>query len=291
MKVSGFTFIRNAVKFDYPVVEAITSVLPLCDEFIVVAGNSEDDTDRLLESIGSDKIKIIKSVWDDSLRKGGTVLAVETDKALAAVSAESDWAFYIQADEVLHEQYHAPVREQMLRWKDDKRVEGLLFDYIHFYGSYDYIGDSRRWYRKEIRTIRPHMGIRSWKDAQGFRLNGRSLNVKPAHGTIYHYGWVKPPKRQQAKQRSFHKLWHDDRWLEQHVPDVEEFDYSAVDSVARFTGTHPQVMQQRIREQNWQVHIDPNRKKLSFRYRFLLWIERLTGWRIGEYRNYTLIKK
>lgn len=290
MKVSGFTFIRNAVKFDYPVVEAITSVLPMVDEFIVVAGNSEDSTNELIASIPSDKIKIFHSVWDDSLRSGGRVLALETDKAMEHISVDSDWAFYIQADEVVHEKYHAQALESMRRWKDDKRVEGLLFNYTHFYGSYDFIGDSRRWYRKEVRIIRPRIGVQSWKDAQGFRIDGKPLKVKESGASIYHYGWVKPPEQQQAKQEYFHKLWHDDQWMKENIPEVAEFDYSSIDSVARFEGTHPSVMQARVDRQNWKVNIDPAKKKLSVRYKFLLFIERLTGWRAGEYKNYRILK-
>jgi hypothetical protein len=290
MKVSGFTFIRNAVKFDYPVVEAITSVLPMVDEFIVMAGNSEDSTNELIASIPSDKIKIFHSVWDDSLRSGGRVLALETDKAMEHISADSDWAFYIQADEVVHETFHAQALESMRRWKDDKRVEGLLFNYTHFYGSYDFIGDSRRWYRKEVRIIRPRIGVQSWKDAQGFRIDGKPLKVKEIGASIYHYGWVKPPEQQQAKQEYFHKLWHDDQWMKENIPEVAEFDYSSIDSVARFEGTHPSVMQARVDHQNWKVNIDPAKKKLSVRYQFLLFIERLTGWRAGEYKNYRILK-
>ena len=74
MKVSGFTFVKNAIKYGYPVTASIRSVLPLVDEMIVCLGDSEDDTTRLIESIGSDKIKIIHSVWDSSLREGGKVL-------------------------------------------------------------------------------------------------------------------------------------------------------------------------------------------------------------------------
>ncbi|MBM3912615.1 MAG: glycosyltransferase family 2 protein, partial [Sphingomonadales bacterium] len=44
MKVSGFTFIRNAVLLDYPILEAIRSILPLCDEIVVAVGKSEDET-------------------------------------------------------------------------------------------------------------------------------------------------------------------------------------------------------------------------------------------------------
>ena len=100
MIVSGFTFVRNAVLYDYPVVESITSMLPLCDEVVVCLGNSTDTTEALVRSIDSPKIKIINSVWDESLRKGGRVLAIETNKALQAIRPDADWALYLQADEV-----------------------------------------------------------------------------------------------------------------------------------------------------------------------------------------------
>lgn len=288
MKVSGFTFIRNAIKYDYPVVEAITSVLPLCDEFVVAVGNSDDNTRGLIEGIGSPKIRIIDTVWDDTLREGGRVLAVETDKAFDALSADSDWAIYIQGDEVLHEQYLDTLREAMQQWKDHPEVEGLLLNYLHFYGSYDFTGDSRRWYRREVRVIRNDKSIRSYRDAQGFRKNNKPLKVKPVKATMHHYGWVKPPEFQQAKQEYFHKLWHNDEWVEKKIPKAEAFDYSSIDSLAKFTGTHPAVIQPRINRQNWQFTFDPTQKKLPFKSRLLHGIEALTGWRIGEYRNYRI---
>ena len=167
MKVTGFTIVRNAIKFDYPIVEAITSILPLCDEFVVAVGNSEDTTLELIKSISSPKIRIIETTWDDSLREGGRVLAVETDKAFAAIKPDTDWAFYIQADEVIHEKYHPVILETMKKWNNDKNVEGLLFNYTHFYGSYDYVGDSRKWYKHEIRIVKYNSTICSFRDAQG----------------------------------------------------------------------------------------------------------------------------
>jgi len=289
MKVSGFTFIRNAVKFDYPVVEAIRSVLPLCDEFIVLCGNSDDETDNLISRIASDKIRIHRSIWDDTLRKGGRVLADETNKAKEKISPDADWCFYIQADEVLHEKYQEKVRQSMLQWKDDKRVEGLLFDYTHFYGSYDFVGDSVKWYRKEVRIVRNDEAIRSFRDAQGFQKNGRPLQVKHCGATMYHYGWVKPPVLQQEKQKYFHRLWHDDDWMKKNIGSQTEFDYSGIDSLAHFRGIHPEVMRERIAQKNWKFDFDPSMKKLSIKSRFKMGLERLTGWRIGEYRNYKLI--
>ncbi|HEY6159999.1 MAG TPA: glycosyltransferase family 2 protein [Bacteroidia bacterium] len=291
MKVSGFTFVRNAIKFDYPIVEAIHSILPLCDEVIVAVGNSEDGTLELIRNISSPKIKIIETVWDDRLREGGQVLAIETNKAFAAISPDSDWCFYIQGDEVLHEKYLPAVKEAMARWKDDKHVEGLLFNYTHFYGSYDYVGDARRWYKKEIRVIRNDKNITSYKDAQGFRKKkGDKLKVKPLEAWIYHYGWVKPPAAQQAKQKSFHKMWHDDEWMKQNIADVNEFDYSKIDSLEKFTGTHPQVMQDRIKKMNWKFTFDPSQKKFPLKARILYFFEKKFGWKIGEYKNYHLLK-
>ncbi|HOO10170.1 MAG TPA: glycosyltransferase family 2 protein, partial [Cyclobacteriaceae bacterium] len=189
MKVSGFTFVRNAVQYDYPVVEAITSILPLCDEFVVAVGNSGDSTRELIQSIHSPKVKIIDTVWDDSLRQGGQTFALETNKAFQSISPEADWAFYIQADEVVHEKYHGAIREAMAKHKDDKRVEGLLCDYIHFYGSYDYVGDAYRWYRREVRIIRNDKSIVSYKDAQGFRRKPNiKINAKLINACVYHYG-------------------------------------------------------------------------------------------------------
>lgn len=289
MKVSGFTFIRNAIKFDYPVAEAIISILPVCDEFVVALGNSEDDTEELIRSIGSKKIRIVNTIWNDSLREGGRVLADETNKALKAISDDSDWAFYIQGDEVMHEKYLPVVADAMKRWKDDKKVEGLLFNYLHFYGSYDYVGDSRRWYRKEVRIIRNIPGIRSFRDAQGFRHNNNLLRVKEVNAYIYHYGWVKPPAVQQSKIKSFNKLWHSDKWVETNIPKADGFDYSRIDSLAGFTGSHPQVMKQRIEKMNWKFSSDPAKKKLSPKSRLLHFIERFTGWRVGEYKNYRKI--
>lgn len=290
MKVTGFTIIRNAVKYDYPVVEAITSVLPVCDEFLVSVGDSEDGTMELIKSINSPKIKIMESVWDDSLREGGKLLSIETNKCFDAIDNSSDWCFYIQSDEVLHEKYHEEVRKSMEKYKDDKNVDGLLFKYTHFYGAYNYIGNSRNWYRKEIRIIRNDKNIRSYKDAQGFRKKDDSkLHVKAIDASIYHYGWVKPPKAQQAKQENFHKMWHDDEWMKKNIAAVEEFDYSKIDSLEEFKGTHPKVMQGRVSKQNWNFKFDPSRIQLSLKNRFLMFIGKQTGWLPGEYKNYKQI--
>jgi len=289
MKVTGFTFIRNAVKFDYPIIEAITSILPICDEFIVAVGNSEDETQQLIEQIGSPKIRIINTIWNDELREGGNVLAEETNKAFDAISDDTDWAFYIQGDEVVHEQYLPEIKRSMEQWIDHKEVEGLVFNYLHFYGSYDFIGDSRRWYRKEVRIIRNDKRIRSYKDAQGFRIEGQKLKVKQIDAWVYHYGWVKPPEKQQLKQLHFNRYWDKNLPNGDKTLVVEPFDYAQTDSVAWFKGTHPEVIQQRINKMNWEFGFDPTQRNFTLKSKFLHWIEDKTGWRVGEYKNYKII--
>ena len=288
MKVVGFSFIRNAVKFDYPIVESIKSVLPICDEFIIALGNSDDNTEDLIKSIDSNKIRIIHTTWDDNLRKGGKVLAVETNKAFNQIK-DANWAFYIQGDEVIHEKYLPIIKESMEKWKDDEKVEGLLLNYTHFYGSYDFVGDSRRWYRREIRIVRADKNISSYKDAQGFRKNERKLNVKHINAWVYHYGWVKPPFEQQEKQKYFNTLWHDEDWIKKNVKQTNQFDYSTIDSLSLFEGTHPMVMQERISKLNWKFDFDPTKKNFGLKTKMLHWIEKKSGWRIGEYKNYKII--
>ncbi len=286
MKVAGFTMVRNAVKYDYPVVEAITSVLPLCDEFIVAVGNCEDETLALIEGIGSPKIKIIHTIWDDTLREGGRTFALETDKAFQAVASDADWAFYIQADEVIHEKYHDAIRQAMVKYKDNPSVEGLLFHYKHFYGSYDYVGESWNWYRREIRVVRNDKSIFSYRDAQGFRKKpNEKLRVKLIDAYIYHYGWVRDPRAMVRKQRAFTSYYHDDQWLEENLAKASEFDYSTIDSLELFTDTHPAVMKERIARKNWKFDFDVSKKNYSFKER----VKRFFGFRIGEYKNYKIV--
>ncbi|MCD6354901.1 MAG: hypothetical protein J7L95_05065, partial [Prolixibacteraceae bacterium] len=186
MKTCGFTFIRNAEKFDFPVVEAITSILPLCDHFVIAVGHSDDKTREIIKNISPGKITIIDTIWDESLKTGGEVYAAETDKAFDAIPEEYDWCFYIQGDEVVHEKYLPAVKKAMLENLERKEVEGLLFRFRHFFGTFNFVGDSRKWYRNEIRIIRNDKSIRSYRDAQGFRKVGQKLNVIPVDAEVYH---------------------------------------------------------------------------------------------------------
>lgn len=287
MKVSGFTFIRNAVDYDYPIVEAILSILPLCDEVIVAVGNSSDDTLSLIQSIASDRIRIIHTVWDDALREGGRALALETDKALSSVADDSDWCIYIQGDEVLHEDGYEAIQLAMKDNLHRTEIDGLLLPYRHFYGSYDYVGTSSKWYRNEIRIIKPRRGIYSFRDAQGFRKPvNQKLSVARVKAFMHHYGWVKEPEAMQRKQENFHKMWHDDKWISDHVITSKTYDYGReVSQLERFEGIHPNVMLQRIQQQNWTFDTDITLDRRTRKDRFKSFCHDQLGIELG-YKNY-----
>lgn len=295
MKVSGFTFIRNAIKFDYPVVEAIRSILPVCDDFFVAVGNSDDNTMDIVQNIDKQKIKVLETIWDDSseMKKGGKVFASETDKAFKAIPADTDWAFYIQGDEVIHEKYLDTVYESMKKWEDDKSVDGLLFKYLHFYGSYDYIGVSPKWYNHEIRIIRNNKSIYSFRDAQGFRKgDNEKLNVKPVDAYVYHYGWVKEPGTMMKKAINANSFYQEKNILKQMKSKdsngTKEFDYSSIDALSCFKDTHPKVMEERIRRKNWSFEHDISFNRLSLRYRGKIFIKKYLGINT-YYENYRVI--
>ncbi len=282
MKVSGATFVRNAVRFGYPVKESIRSILPICDEFIVNVGDSQDETLDVIRSIDDPRIKIVTSRWDENLRQGGRILSQQTDIALSHCSG--DWIFYIQADEVMHEKYLDTVREKMEIFLPIDEVEGLLFEFKHFYGSYYLIKDERGWYRREIRVIRNNIGTTSWKDAQGFRLAGRKLKVVHSGCEIYHYGWARDPRVMAAKQRNLDHYWHDDRWIEEKYAKGFEI---RMRGVVAFEGSHPGVMKGLIEKADWDIYRDPKRRR-HFKRSLTRKVCAIFD-SIGEYRNYVLL--
>ncbi len=291
MNITGVTIVRNAVLNDYPVVESIRSVLPVVNQMIVSVGDSDDETENLIRGIGSEKIRIVRSTWDLSIRSGGNVLAVETNKVLQQVPDEADWILYVQADEVIHEKYHEAIRRAAQKYKNNKKVDGLLFKYLHFYATYDYVGDSRKWYDCETRLIKNDRTITSFKDAQGFRRNGEKIRVVPIDAWVYHYGWVKSPQQMKQKQKNVNRFWNDDgEAYDAYMASSDEFDFSDFDSLKKFDGTHPSPMKERIANKNWKVELNIARKKLTTKDALLYWLEKLTGKRLFAFRNHTIVK-
>ena len=287
MKVSGFTVIRNGVLMGYPVLQSIKSILPLVDEFVVGIGQSDDETKELILSLNDPKIRIFDSIWDTARTKGGLMLSEKTNEALDR--CRNEWCFYIQADEVVHEDDLPLIRTALEKADADPRIQGLLFSYIHFYGSYETVATSRKWYRNEVRIVRRSSGIRSFNDAQGFRLNGEKPEVIPCGARIFHYGWVKPPKMMGQKSKLLNRWWHGNK----KDGEFDDFQYDRQYGLKRFQGSHPEVMRELVRAQDWSFDCERSLSDWTFADLNLLAsdvIEKMFKHRIGEYRPYRLIK-
>lgn len=295
MRVSGFTVIRNALVMGYPVLESIRSVLPLTDEFIVGVGQSQDGTRELIESINDPRIKVFDSHWDTGNTSGGLILSEKTNEALAKCSG--DWWFYIQADEVVHENDHEQIKQSMEKHLRNENVEGLLFKYQHFYGAYDIVATARNWYRNEVRVVKNGKKVLSIGDAQGFRVrsqNGelRKPRVVQSGASIFHYGWVKPPQKMGEKNKHMFRWWHGNKYDEA----FNNFSYSSNYGLRPFIGSHPAVMKDLVAKQNWTFEPIRGLKAMfgwtrrDYKNISSDWFEKLTGYRLGEFKNYTLLK-
>jgi hypothetical protein len=290
VKVSGFTFVRNAIDLYYPMVESITSILPICDEFVIAAGDSTDGTTALIRSIGDPKIKIIETVWDPAHYTQGAIYSQQTNIALGACTG--DWAFYLQADEVLHEDDLPRIVDCMRQSRDDRRVEGLLFDYIHFFADYDHYMTSHGWYRREVRIVRTGIGVRSWRGAQSFRRGEQKVKVRPTGARIFHYGWVRPPRQMTRKSHTLVTLHAGVEVADLAYPDKDgDFDFGALRGRTRFTDTHPALMRSRIGAKDWEVRPSARIERHDrLRIRLLTFLEnRILGFRLGEHRNYVVL--
>jgi hypothetical protein len=277
MRISGFSMVKNATKLYYPITEVITSILPLVDEFVLALGqgDADDQTREVVENLNSDKIRIIDTTWDTQTFPRGTENAHQTD--IAKEACTGDWLFYLQADEVVHEQFLPEIEEQCKRHFDDPQVEGFLFNYIHFWGDYWHIIPNHGWYPQEIRIIRNDPDIHSWRSAQSFRriphFDGFSyrqkegtykLNVVPLDAYIYHYGWARPPHLMKRKKNALAQI-HQKNGEESQSDsstlkaNTTEFDYGDLSKLPRFKGTHPKVMTDRLKEFDWADKLDPEK--------------------------------
>jgi glycosyltransferase involved in cell wall biosynthesis len=291
MKVSGFTFLRNGQKFGYPFAESIRSILPIVDEFVVALGPCNDDTEKMLREIGNPKIRIIPTQWNERIRSDYSLkgFVYGQQKSIALFNCTGDWAFYLEGDEVVHEDDLPKIRGAMERYLNDERVEALAFDYLHFYGNKNTYAWSPRWYRSEARIIRNTIPV--WGPKGLFfvvpdsHATGRYPRAAHTGATIYHYGWVRNEEQMNLKTAATHKFWDD-----QSLPTM---DYANIDPAVLklFTGTHPKVVQKWLPKAEGLFQTNPNyllttRDK---KHRAMLKLEQWFGFQFNK-KHYRLVR-
>jgi hypothetical protein len=291
MKVSGFTFLRNGQKLGYPFVESIRSILPLVDEFVIALGPCDDDTEKMLREIGDPKIRIIPTHWNENIQPDYSVkgFVYGQQKSIALFNCTGDWAFYLEADEVLHENDLPKIRAAMEKHLDNPRVEALAFDYLHFYGNANTYAWSPGWYRSEVRIIRNT--IPAWGPEGLFFVvldtlkRGRYPRAAHAAATIFHYGWVRNEAQMNLKTAAVQKYWQNRK--------STAVDYTQIDSAVLklFSGTHPKAVQSWLPKADGIFQADTN-YQLSSRekkHRFMLKLEKWFGLRFNK-KHYQLMR-
>ncbi len=237
MKVSAFTFIKNGQLLGYPFVQSIKSVLPIVDEFVINVGKSEDNTLKIIKSIASSKIRVIESVWNESMQEKGYIYGQQ--KMIAQFNCTGDWLFYIEGDEVYHENDLQLILESMEENYNNTDVEALVMDFYHFYGNEISLLDSPGWYRSEARIVKS--SVRSYAPDGLFWVilnssrKGRYPKAKKTQAHCYHYGWIRTENQMNLKSKKVQKYWS---------REPVSIDYSQIDpSIIRlFKGSHPKIM-------------------------------------------------
>ncbi len=286
MRVAGFSIVRDATRLDFPFEAAVASVLPAVDEFVLVVGHSTDDTLERARAIADPRLRLVESKWDFSL--GSAVLAVETNRAMRACRAE--WGIYIQADEVLADGSAARLREAIVQRDGDRRVGGLLVDYLHFYGGFDTVALDRHWYRREVRAVRldQTLGIHSFRDAQGFRVgqDETRITAAPSGALMHHYGWARPAWALCSKREQDRAIYETERAKDPGRPLLPWFP-----GLRPFTGGHPAPVAAWIeaRRSSEAMIEAPRWGRRDLLARMTFGVERATGWRPFEFRNYTVV--
>ena len=270
---------RNGQKLGYPFVESIRSILPLVDEFVVALGPCDDDTEKMLQEIGDPKIRIIHTQWNERIQPDYSVkgFVYGQQKSIALFNCTGDWAFYLEADEVVHENDLPKIRAAMEKHLDDPRVEALAFDYLHFYGNANTYAWSPGWYRSEVRIIRNT--IPAWGPEGLFFVvlaahkRGRYPRAAHAGATIYHYGWVRNEAQMNLKTAAVQKYWQNRA--------STAVVYAKIDPVTLrlFTGTHPKAVQGWLPRADGIFQADSNYKlsRREKKHRVMLKLEQWFG--------------
>lgn len=272
--ICGFSFGRNLTKLDYPVEASVRSVLPVCDRFVFAVGAGQDDTRQRVAAIDP-KVEILDTTWPD-VQVDGTVLSIEANKAMAvAEQTGCTWGFYIQGDEVVHEEDLPAIQAATVRWADEDQVKALLFRYLHF--VFDYQTTDPWMYHKASRIVRLDKSCEIFGDACG---PGLKTYEGPVHGgngyldkhhldghvrwacdptgtvptrrkpRIFHYGWVRTGRNLDAKRSTVEQLWWGTLDPEERKRLADARFGRFIDrypALKKYGGSHPSVMADKVR--------------------------------------------
>jgi hypothetical protein len=209
-------------------------------------------------------------------------------KMIAQFNCSGDWAFYLESDEVLHEDDLDKIVDVMRRYKDDPKVEALAFDYLHFYGNKNTYIDSPGWYRREVRVIKNSIRTIApdglfWSVLTSNR-RCKYPNAVLTGAKIYHYGWIRDEKKMNLKFKKVKRYWKSE---------YKPIDYTQIDRaiLREFKGKHPKVIENWLPEAEGVFQANPNYKlsRRDKKQRFKAKIENLFNLDLSK-KHFRLVK-
>ena len=110
MKISGILVIKNGLSGGFPFLEAVLSIMPVVDEFLIVDGGSSDGTWEILGDLQRKfpgKVQLFSRVWEVS----PSFESIDASFNEMVSKVTGDWIFVAQGDEIWHEKDLKNMRE------------------------------------------------------------------------------------------------------------------------------------------------------------------------------------
>jgi glycosyltransferase involved in cell wall biosynthesis len=188
--LGGSLFVRDAVRLDYCVEAAIESLVPVCDDVVVLDCHSTDDTLALLRTIETrhSNVRVFPNVpWEQAGNYERLMILANAARELV----RARWHFMIQADEVLHESSYTALRALVAA--DGWGQQAFRVRRLNLYGDLDHhISLGSR--------LKPCSDEPTRIGLQGVPAGGDAESIVEPHGpdrrmvdrvTLFHYGFVR----------------------------------------------------------------------------------------------------
>lgn len=123
MKISGILAIKNGISGGFPFLEAVLSIMPVVDEFLIVDGGSNDGTWEILNDLREmfpGKVGLFRHDWKVS----PSFESIDASFNEMVSQATGDWIFVAEGDEIWHEKDLKNMRE-FISFADEEKYNAI----------------------------------------------------------------------------------------------------------------------------------------------------------------------